>query len=122
MPHPQPARLPVAPLPSTPTEIEQLVGQLVAAAVGALAAAVQEFNNGGAEPGTKLTVADRIAELVMLRAATAGEIVDFEATARTHALALLRKHCGESVSDALLATLVDDVLRLVDKVTRTQIH
>jgi hypothetical protein len=118
MPHADAARLPVT-LPSTPTEIETLVGQMTAAAVGALAAAVQEFNNGGAEPGTKLAAADRIAELVMLRAATAGEF-HFESTARTYGLRLLQKHC--SVSEALLATLVDDVLRLVDKVTRTQIH
>jgi hypothetical protein len=121
MPHGDAARLPVT-LPSIPAELEILVGQVTAAAVGALAAAVQEFKNGGAEPGTKLAMGDRIAELVMLKQATAGEIIDFESTARTYGLQLLQKHCSGNVSASLLATLVDDVLRLVDKVIRTQIH
>jgi hypothetical protein len=122
LPLPQPAQ-PAPELPSTPTEIEILVGQVVtAAAVGALAAAVQEFKNGGAEPGTKMAAGDGIARLVMLRAATAGEIIDFEATARSQALQMLQAQCGDRVSDALLATLVDDVLRIVARVCATQWH
>jgi hypothetical protein len=108
--------------PAIPAEIEILIGQVTAAAVGGLAAAVQEFKNGGAESGTKLAAGDGIARLILLKQAVTGEIVDFEATARTQALQLLRAHCGDHVSTTLLAGLIDDVLRLVHKVTRTQIH
>ena len=99
-----------------------MIGRLTAAAVGALAAAVREWRrDGDTRPATKAE-ADWIAQLVMLRAATAGEITDFEATARTHALRLLQAHCGDCASEALLAGLIDDVLRIVAKVTRTRWH
>ena len=107
--------------PSISTELEILIGQVTAAAVGELAAAVQEFNNGGARPSAN-AAADWVAQLVMLRAATVGEVADFEATARVQALQMLRQRCRAEVSTALLAGLIDDVLRLVDRVVRTQWH
>jgi hypothetical protein len=110
-------------LPAPPTETELLIGRLTAVAVGGLAEAVQEWQrDGNAEPGTKKAMGDRIAELVMLRAATAGEIVDFEAAARTYGLQLLQQHCGDHASADLLALLIDDVLRIVAKVCATQWH
>jgi hypothetical protein len=121
LPLPQPAQ-PAPQQPSTPAEIEILIGRLTTAAVGALAAAVQEFKNGGAEPGTKLAAGDRIAELVLLKQATQGEVSDFDTAARLHGLRLLRQHCGADATEGLLGMLVDDVLRLVDRVTRTQWH
>jgi hypothetical protein len=105
------------------TELELLVGQVTAAAVGALAAAVREWHcDGGACPDTKAAAGDGIAELVMLKQAVAGEIADFEATARTHALALLRQRCGAVASEELLVGLIDDVLRIVARVCATQWH
>jgi len=124
MPHADAARLPVT-LPSTPAEIEILIGQVTAAAVGALAAAVQDWQrDGDAGSGSdiRLAAGDWIAELVMLKQAVAGEIIDFESTARTHALQLLRQRCGANVSDGLLAILIDDVLRIVARVCATQWH
>jgi hypothetical protein len=103
--------------------LRPLVGRLTAAAVGALAAASWEWQrDGGACPDTMAAEADLIAQLVMLRAATAGEIADFEATARSQALQMLQAQCGDRVSDALRATLVDDVLRIVARVCATQWH
>jgi hypothetical protein len=58
----------------------------------------------------------------MLKQATAGEVSDFEATARKHALRLLQAQCGDRASEALLAGLIDDVLRIVAKVCATQWH
>jgi hypothetical protein len=107
--------------PAPPAEIEILIGQVTAAAVGELAAAVQEFNNGGARPSAN-AAADWVAQLVLLKQATLGELADFEATARVQALQMLRQRCGAEVSDALLAGLIDDVLRLVNRVARTQWH
>src|SRR5262249_53572668 len=124
LPLTQPAQ-PAPDQPSTATEIETLIGRQTAAAVAALAAAVQNWRHtgdAGAGSGTRLAAGDGIAELVLLRAAVAGEIVDFEEVARTHGLALLRQRCGDHVSAGLLAMLVDDVLRLVDRVARTQWH
>ena len=89
---PQPAQ-PAPQLLSTPTEIELLVGQVTAAAVGALAQAVEHWRrtgDAGAGSDTRLAAGDWVAQLVMLRAATVGEIVDFESVARTHALRLLQ--------------------------------
>jgi hypothetical protein len=122
MPHADAARLPVT-LPSTPAEIEILIGQVTAAAVGALAAAVREWHrDGDARPDTKAVQADLIAQLVELKQATVGEVSDFDTVARLHGLRLLQAHCGAAASEELLAMLVDDVLRLVDRVTRTQWH
>jgi hypothetical protein len=78
--------------------------------------------DGDAQAATKAAEADLITQLVLLKQAVAGEVSDFEATARTHALALLRQRCGADVSDALLAGLIDDVLRIVAKVCATQWH
>jgi hypothetical protein len=124
LPLPRPAQ-PAPELPSTPAEIETLIGRLTAAAVGALAAAVQDWQrdgDAGAGSDIRLAAGDRVAELVLLRAATAGEIADFEATARTYGLQLLRQRCGANVSEELLAMLVDDVLRIVGRVCATQWH
>jgi hypothetical protein len=121
---PQPAQ-PAPQLPATPAEIEILIGRLTAMAVAGLAAAVrywQRDGDAGAGSDTRLAAGNGIAQLVMLREAVAGEIPDFEATARTHGLRLLQARCGDNVSADLLASLIDDVLRLVDRVVRTQWH
>jgi hypothetical protein len=123
LPLTQPAQ-PAPQQPSTTPEIELLVGQVTAAAVAGLAAAVQDWQHGGAAGAgsdIRLAAGDWVAELVMLKQATAGEVRDFEQVARKHALQLLQAHCGAAASD-LLAMLVDDVLRLVDRVARTQWH
>src|SRR5262245_40214733 len=111
LPLTQPA-LPAPELPSTPAEIEILIGQVTATAVGALAAAVREWHlDGNAHPDTMATEADWIAQLVELKQATVGEVSDFDTVARQHGLRLLQAHCGDHVSAGLLAMLVDDVLR-----------
>jgi hypothetical protein len=115
----QPAQ-PASELPATPTEIEILLGRLVAVAVGELADAVQAYNGDGRPRAD--AAADWVAQLVMLKQATAGEVSDFAAVARVQALRMLRQRCGAEVSTTLLAGLIDDVLRLVDRVARTQWH
>jgi hypothetical protein len=78
LPLPQPAQ-PASQLPSTTPEIELLVGQVTAAAVRALAAAVQDWQrdgDAGAGSNIRLAAGDGIAELVMLKQAVAGEIID----------------------------------------------
>jgi hypothetical protein len=113
---------PASQLPTTPAEIEILIARVLAVAAGELANAVHRYKPGaGAGPGAN-AVADWVAQLVLLRQATAGEVPDFEATARVQALQMLRQHCGAEVSDALLASLIDDVLRIVAKVCATQWH
>jgi hypothetical protein len=102
-----------------------LIGRVTAAAVAGLAAAAQDWQrdgDAGAGSDTRLAAGDRIAELVLLKQAVAGEIPDFEATARTYGLQLLRQRCGANVSEELLAMLVDDVLRIVARVCATQWH
>jgi hypothetical protein len=95
---------------------------VTAAAVGELAAAVQEFNNGGAQADTTAAVADWVAQLVMLKQATVGEVSDFDTAARLHGLRLLQAHCGAAASEELLVGLIDDVLRIVARVCATQWH
>jgi hypothetical protein len=122
LPSPQPAQPALQP-PSTPAALEILIGRLTAGAVAELAQAVRDWQrDGDARSSAKLAAGDGIARLVLLKQATAGEIADFEATARVQALQMLRQRCGANVSDALLAGLIDDVLRLVDRVVRTQWH
>jgi hypothetical protein len=123
LPLPQPAQ-PAPELPSTSTEIELLVGRLTASAVAGLAAAVQDWQrDGDAGSGSdiRLAAGDRIAELVLFKQTVTGEITDFDATARKHALRLLQAQCGADAS-ALLVMLVDDVLRIVARVCATQWH
>jgi hypothetical protein len=126
MPLPLPQPAPPAPeLPSTPAEIETLIGRLTAAAVGALAAAAQDWRctgDAGAGSDTRLAAGDGIAQLVLLKQAVAGEVSDFDTVARLHGLRLLQARCGANVSEELLAMLVDDVLRIVGRVCATQWH
>jgi hypothetical protein len=102
-----------------------LIGRLTAAAVAGLAAAAQDWQrdgDAGAGSDTRLAAGDGIARLVMLKQATAGEVSDFDTTARLHGLRLLQARCGANVSEELLAMLVDDVLRIVGRVCATQWH
>jgi hypothetical protein len=124
LPSPQPAQ-PAREPPATPTELEIRIGCLTAAAVAGLAAAVQDWQrdgDAGAGSAIRLAAGDGIAELVMLKQATAGEVGDFDMVARTQGLQLLQAHCGAHVSAGLLASFIDDVLRIVARVCATQWH
>jgi len=112
--------------PETEPSIERRIGECMATAVGALAKGVVEQLNGGLEPKTKSISGKCIAELFTLRQSTLGEL-DFEKVARIYGRLILQERGDDmQMADALdmqiVDDLVDEVLKILDVVVRTQLH
>ena len=97
----------------------------MARAATGLCFAMQEYQNGGLRPETRLANGERIARLFELQEATLGEI-DFSLVAREQGRIALRRYldandfyCHHSAEqgDAVLEMCIDDVLAVVAKVT-----
>jgi hypothetical protein len=86
----------------------------VAAAAGAIAEALGEFQDGGLTSSTKMQGGELIAQLFRLRQFLIADFPDFDSIARTHGTAALRA-CD--VAPATADALVDEV-----KVVRDQLN
>ena len=92
---------------------------MVAAAAGAIAQALREFQNGGLTTGTKMRGGDLIAQLYGLRQFLIVDLPNFDAIAREHGVAMLR---AADVSPATADVLVNEVLAIVAKVVRASVN
>jgi hypothetical protein len=92
-----------APATSKPASwLEHHVGEMVAAAAGAIAAALGEFRDGGLTPATKMLWRHHRRALQALRQFLIVDFRDFDGMARTHGAAVLRETCGGDVSLAIV--------------------
>jgi hypothetical protein len=106
-----------------PNEVERSIGQATAAATTALCQAMQEYQNGGLRPETRLASGTRVAALYQLQQAHAGAL-DFAATVRREGKRVLRQyfdgdfhqHYSAEQGDAVLDLFIDEVLAVVAKV------
>jgi len=99
--------------------LERLVGQLVAAAAGAIAEALDERRHGALSPKTKMRGGDLICELGRLRQFLIADLPNFDSIAREHGIAMLQ---AADVGLATASVLVDEVLDLMHKVTRISLN
>ena len=125
---PTPAITTLAPAPSTAVKaitrsalLEAHVGAVVAAAAGAIAAALGEFQEGALTTSTKMAGGNAIFQLFRLRQYMIGRW-DFDTIARTHGRAVLRECCGSDITDATVDALVDETLAILAKVVRSQLN
>jgi hypothetical protein len=101
--------------------IERYVGELVAAAAGAIVEALHEYRHGGLSPRTKMAGGDLICELFKLRQYMIADW-PFDQIAREYGTAALRETCGTDLDARRIDVLVDEVLRLLHKVVRAAVN
>jgi hypothetical protein len=120
---PAPSPLPVTPpLPSIPS-LEEIIGQITAAAATAMGQALGELGRGGLTPVTRMRSGDLVARLYGLRQACAGKVdFDFMAVARTYGTAALQARYGDAVDTRTITVLVDGVIEVLQKVVRSQLN
>jgi hypothetical protein len=92
--------------PPVSSDIEVRIGQLTGAVAGMVAAGLQDQQNGGLRPDTKLAAAEVLTQLILLRRATAGEVDDFELIARVQGFRTVRRLCGADTGDAQIDFLI----------------
>jgi hypothetical protein len=122
--HPTPAVTTFESTPSTTAiepSLERCVGELVAAAAGAIAEGLRERARGKLTTPTKMAGGDLIAELFRLRQFMIADW-DFDGMCRTHGAAVLRETCGSEVSPATIDELVTAVLDILAKVVRAAVN
>jgi hypothetical protein len=118
---PAPSSLPVTPpLPSIPS-LEEIIGQITAAAATAMGQALGELERGGLTSVTRMRSGDLVARLYGLRQACAGKI-DFDRVARVHGTQALRARYGRDVDAHTIDVLVDGVIEVLGKVVRSQLN
>jgi hypothetical protein len=122
--HPTPAVTTHAPTKSptkpSPT-IERYVGEIVAAAAGAIMEALHEYRHGGLSPRTKMAGGDLICDLFKLRQYMIADW-PFDQIAREYGAAVLRETCDSDLDARRIDVLVDEVLRLLHKVVRAAVN
>jgi hypothetical protein len=112
---------PASPAPDEP--IEEIIGDVVAAAAIALMAAVQEWQANGERLGTvaikqkSKANGDLIAHLYELRQATLGEIADFEDVARVYGEQALRQRFNGGWNPIAGGIYIDGVMDILHRVT-----
>jgi hypothetical protein len=109
-----PAQQAVAPTPPPTSEVEEVVGELVAHAAHAIAQAALECRRTGRRDGR--LAAEWIAQLYTLRQ-FAFDGIEFDRVARERGRQALRQRCDGKLSERQIGELVDHVLELVEKVT-----
>jgi hypothetical protein len=113
-----------APTPLTSSPIEQRIGAAVAGAAITLNAALAEFRDGRLRPVTRAAGGEKIAALYTLQQDTLGTL-DFDRVARREGRLILRQHLPadfrrqhENASEAIINILLDETLRILDRVTK----
>jgi hypothetical protein len=114
---------------TTPTEIEQQIGEAVADAAIAVCVGVEEFQDGGLTGATRVRAGDLFVQLYRLQQDTIDKI-DFDAVARAEGKRVLwERHAAvmrtqlrfsETTLDAALDELVDRPLDVLRKVTAVE--
>src|SRR5262249_42164946 len=112
---------PVRPFP-VPADIEIQIGRLTGAVACMIAAGLQDLRVGRLQPDTKLTAAELLTRLILLRRDAAGEVDNFELVARTQGFQTLRQLCDADTSDAQITFLVDGALEIMHKVLRSLVN
>jgi hypothetical protein len=116
-----PASLPIASPQPSALALEQVVGEIAAAAAVALARALREFQTDGLSTGSRTQWGDRIAQLFELRLVYAGQI-DFYAVARAGGAHLLQQRHGEDLDARTIAVLLDGVIEVLQHVVRAELN
>jgi hypothetical protein len=111
---------PASPRPSALT-LEQIIGEIAAAAALAIARALRHQNNGLSPRNAASAFGDRIARLFELRLVCAGQI-DFYAAARARGARLLRERYGEDLDARTIAVLIDAVIEVLQRVVRLELN
>jgi hypothetical protein len=116
-----PASLPIAsPQPSAPA-LEQVMGEVTAAAAVALARALREYQNDGlSSRNASSAFGDLIARLFELRLC-AGQL-DFFAVVRARGARLLRERHGEDLNARTIAVLIDGALEALQQIVRAELN
>jgi hypothetical protein len=117
---PAPAPLPIASALPSALSLEEVIGEVTAAAVVALARALREFQTDGLSFGTKMRVGNLIARLFELRLC-AGQI-DFFDVARVHGARLLQDRYGRDVNARTIAVLIDAVIEALRHVVSRELN
>ena len=112
--------LSVASLQPSALPLEQIIGEIAAAAAAALARALREFQTDGLSFEAKMRVGDLIARLFELRFC-AGQI-DFYAVARARGARLLQERYGRDVNARTIAALLDAVLEVLQHAIRMELN
>ena len=112
--------LSVASLQPSALPLEQIIGEIAAAAAAGLARALREFQTDGLSFGTKMHVGDLIAQLFELRFC-AGQI-DFYAIARAGGARLLQERHGGDLNARTIVVLIDGVLEALRQVVRAELN
>jgi hypothetical protein len=101
--------------------LEKHVGEIVAAAAGVLAEAVQEYKDRGLTPKTKGQGGELIWQLYRLRASMIG-IWDFDSVARQRGIEALRAATDGELTPRTVDLLVDEVLTILRKVVADNLN
>jgi len=112
-----------APLSAPPSALplEQIIGEVTAAAAVALARALHEFQTDGLSSRTRAQGGDRIVRLFELRLVYAGQI-DFYAVARARGTRLLQKRYGRDINARTIGVLIDAVIEVLQQVVRAELN
>jgi hypothetical protein len=130
--HHTPAVSPLAPStstsrsPSSSSEpaswLERHIGECVAAAGGAIVAALDERRDGALTPRTKGRGGELIFEVYRLRQFLIADFPDFDTMARTHGVAALRAATDGNIRLEIADELVNAVLDILQKVVKSQLN
>jgi hypothetical protein len=102
--------------------IEFLIGRTMALAVTIMAKGIEEWRNGGISQATLQEAGRSMERLYWLRhaALATGKLSsDFELTARSEGLRMLRKYC-KGASDRVLEILVDGELEVLNRLVAAE--
>jgi hypothetical protein len=106
-------------LPASPA-LEQLIGEVTAAAASAVLEALREFQRSGRRNG--MPAGEIIAQLYELWHGVLGSGLDFGETARTYGKRALRERCGEDLSDAELDEIVSWPLEILARAINMEMN
>ena|SRR6516165_8346473 len=112
--------LSVASLQPSALPLEQIIGEIAAAAAAALARALREFQTDGLSFEAKMRVGDLIARLFELRLCAGW--IDFYAVARARGARRLRERHGEDLNAQTIAVLIGAVIEVLQQVVRAELN
>ena len=112
--------LSVASLQPSALPLEQIIGEIAAAAAAALAQALHEFQTDGLSFEAKMRVGDLIARLFELRLCAGW--IDFYAVARARGARRLRERHGEDLNAQTIAVLIGAVIEVLQQVVRAELN
>jgi hypothetical protein len=113
--------LPVALMLPSALPLEQIIGEVTAAAAVATARALREHQNNGLTRNALSAFGDLIARLFELWQVGAGQI-DVYAVARVRGAHLLQERYGEDINARTVAVLIDAVIEVLQLVVRSELN